>query len=32
MLNPVTYFYKHSIQSDATLPVAVGNASKPQLL
>jgi len=26
------YFYKHSIQSYATLPVAVVNASKPQLL
>ena len=32
MLNPVPYFYKHSIQSYATLPVAVANASKPQLL
>jgi len=32
MLNPVTYFYKHSIQSYATLPVAAANASKPQLL
>ena len=26
MLNPVTYSYKHSIQSYATLPVAVANA------
>ena len=32
MLNPVPYFSKHSIQSYATLPVAVANASKPQLL
>jgi len=32
MLNPVTYSYKHSIQSYATLPVNVANASKPQLL
>ena len=29
MLNPVPYFNKHSIQSYATLPVAVANASKP---
>jgi len=29
MLNPVTCFYKHSIQSYATLPAAVANASKP---
>jgi len=34
MLNPATYFSKHSIQSFATLQVAVANASvsKPQLL
>ena len=32
MLNTPAYFYKHSIQSFATLPVAVANASKPQLL
>jgi len=32
MLNPVTYFCKHSISSYTTLPAAVANASKPQLL
>ena len=32
MLNPVPHFSKHSIQSYAALPVAVVNASKPQLL
>jgi len=32
MLNSVTFFYKHSIESYATLPVAVTNALKPQLL
>jgi len=32
MQNPVPYFYKHSIESYATLPVTVANASKPQLL
>jgi len=32
MLNPVPYFYKHSIQSYAALPVAAANASKPHLL
>jgi len=32
ILNPVPYFSKHSIQSYAALPVAVANASKPQLL
>ena len=32
MLNPVPYFSKHSIQSCATLPVALANVSKPQLL
>jgi len=29
MLNPVTYFSKHSIQPYATLQVALANASKP---
>ena len=28
MLNPVPYFFKQSIQSYATLPVTVANASK----
>jgi len=32
ILNPVPYFSKHSIQSYPALPVAVANASKPQLL
>ena len=32
ILNPVPYSSKHSIQSYAALPVAVANASKPQLL
>ena len=32
ILNTVPYFSKHSIKSDAALPVAVANASKPQLL
>jgi len=31
-IEPVPYFSKHSIQSYAALPVAVANASKPQLL
>ena len=31
MLNPVPYFSKYSIQSYATLSVAVANALKPQL-
>jgi len=31
MLNSATYFCKHSIQSYVTLPVAVANASNPQL-
>ena len=32
VLNPVPYFFKHSIQLYAALPVAVARASKPQLL
>jgi len=30
--NPAPYFSKHSVQSYAALPVAVANASKPQVL